>query len=233
MNKYIVAIFFAIFISFSCNHGGRNVHKASASDEGEITTLVFDASVYPDTTYKKMVLVLDSARIKFGFSIAIKPSATIQEESKHELDSLRKKLDTATIYVLLADSLLDVQTNSLSSEFLNKTRTKRDIDTDSIFNIWRKEIIIDQKSDQFDFAILSSKYHYKFKLKSKFHQSNGGTFIAGAFSMSPIFFNKKKDKAFVYSTFVCGGLCGGGQDIYLAKLKGKWEIVRKVSDWVS
>jgi hypothetical protein len=70
-------------------------------------------------------------------------------------------------------------------------------------------------------------------LNSKFRRPKGKVFIVGTFSMTSIFFNKQRDKAFVYSTFVCGGLCGDGRDIYFAKSNSKWVIVVKITDWVS
>jgi hypothetical protein len=234
MNKTIVSILLALLIFLSCNHHDRNsIQKGEDSNELEITTLVFDASVYSDTTYKEMLLEERPIGINFGWKGRIKLSKKDQKKFNLETDSLRNELDTAQLYVLITDSLLEVHANYLQSKPENIKSIEDGINNATLLSAWKKEIVINRKAGRFDLKNLLSKYHYKYLLQSQFRRPKGDVFIAGTFSMSPIFFNKKRDKAFVYSTFVCGSLCGEGRDIYLAKIKGKWEIVGRVSDWVS
>ncbi|HEY8781681.1 MAG TPA: hypothetical protein VIM16_08715 [Mucilaginibacter sp.] len=234
MNKFIVPILFTTLIFFACNQREGNSRQNEAfSDEAEITTLIFNASVYPDTTFKEMLLEERSVGIQFGFKGVIKLDKNDQKKFDLESDSLKKELDTAKVYVLIADSLLTLQKNYLQSKLISMVSINGASKTDTTLNNWIRGININDGPKKFDLKNLSSKYNYRCVLNSKFRRPKGNVFIAGTFSMSSVFFNKERNKAFVYTTFVCGGLCGEGRDIYLAKRKGKWVIVWKRTDWVS
>ena len=42
-----------------------------------------------------------------------------------------------------------------------------------------------------------------------------------------------QQKAIVYTSYVCGGLCGNGDTIYLEKINGKWKIIERKTRWIS
>ena len=107
MNKYFAYLFLISIFFVACKQHKKNtISKYSSSDEEEITGLVFNASVYPDTTFKKMLLEERSFGIQLGFKGVIKLDKNDQKKFDLESDSLKKELDTAKIYVLIADSLL-------------------------------------------------------------------------------------------------------------------------------
>jgi hypothetical protein len=56
---------------------------------------------------------------------------------------------------------------------------------------------------------------------------------SGLISFSDIGFNKQHTEAFVYAARSCGGLCGGGDYVWLAKVDGHWIIKKQQGLWVS
>jgi hypothetical protein len=61
--------------------------------------------------------------------------------------------------------------------------------------------------------------------------SNG--FAHGLVTLSEIRFDEKHEHAIVWYGFVCGGLCGNGGTVILAKKDGVWQRGRNCSNWIS
>ena len=55
----------------------------------------------------------------------------------------------------------------------------------------------------------------------------------GVLTLSEIIFNKKRNRALVSYSFVCGELCGYGNVLVLRKVGEKWKIYRTCEGWVS
>jgi hypothetical protein len=55
----------------------------------------------------------------------------------------------------------------------------------------------------------------------------------GYIALSRIGFNANSDQALAYMQHVCGGLCGSGHYLLLAKNKGGWVVQKKFMAWVS
>jgi len=232
MNKYFLIPIFIILPFCYGKQKANNNAQYIRSDDAEITTLVFNSSVYPDTIYKKIKLEDGAFLIKLTLS-NIKLNNEATNRLKRGLDTLKQELDTTKPYVLIADSLLSPEKNYSLPKPINLAKYKIKTNIDTTINSWIREIKFNQQPEKFDLKSLLSKYQYQYVLESKFKRPEGKVFIVGTFSMSSIFFNKKRDKAFVYSAFVCGSLCGEGRNIYLAKKNGKWTIVWNKSVWVS
>ena len=58
-------------------------------------------------------------------------------------------------------------------------------------------------------------------------------FATALFTLSEIAFNQEHTRAAVQYSFYCGGLCGNGGTLLLAKESGKWKIVAQCSSWIS
>jgi hypothetical protein len=56
---------------------------------------------------------------------------------------------------------------------------------------------------------------------------------SGIISFSNVGFNAEMNQAFVYTGKSCGGLCGAGYEVLLAKKDGVWKITAKTMTWVS
>jgi len=55
----------------------------------------------------------------------------------------------------------------------------------------------------------------------------------GVLTLSEIVFNKKRNRALVSYSFVCGELCGYGNVLVLRKVGEKWKIYKTCEGWVS
>lgn len=55
----------------------------------------------------------------------------------------------------------------------------------------------------------------------------------GVLTLSEIIFNKKRNRALVSYSFVCGELCGYGNVLVLTKVGEKWKIYKTCEGWVS
>jgi hypothetical protein len=55
----------------------------------------------------------------------------------------------------------------------------------------------------------------------------------GLVTLSEISFNKKRDRALVSFSFVCGELCGYGNVLVLKKVGARWKIHKTCQEWVS
>jgi hypothetical protein len=58
-------------------------------------------------------------------------------------------------------------------------------------------------------------------------------FSTGLFSLSEIVFDKGHRHAFVGYSFVCGSLCGHGNDLVLERTGNRWKVKRTCSSWIS
>jgi hypothetical protein len=55
----------------------------------------------------------------------------------------------------------------------------------------------------------------------------------GIIGLSNVGFNREMNQALVYTSRSCGGLCGAGFYVLLAKEQGSWKVQRQVNTWVS
>lgn len=200
----------------------------SSTDDSQITTLAFYSSVEPDTTFKNAMLSTNQAMLKTMYYLKFKKKE-IQRQIR-ESETLKKQLDTAKVYVLISDTLYRLQRDYLKAKFSKATKAPPDF---AFLEAWPHEIKITEGSGRFNLNNLVLKYKYAYILKSKFRKPPGVSFISGVFCMSAIFYNTRKDKAFVYAQFVCGENCGEGKDLFFKKDHGKWRVVLNKSDWVS
>jgi len=53
---------------------------------------------------------------------------------------------------------------------------------------------------------------------------------SGILSLSSVGFNERKDRALLFVSFVCGGLCGGADFWTLGKRDGTWAIIEPASN---
>ena len=55
----------------------------------------------------------------------------------------------------------------------------------------------------------------------------------GIIGLSHVGFDKQIGEAIVTTSYICGGLCGGGHRYFLKKVGGRWIVVSKRGTWVS
>ncbi|MCG2793233.1 MAG: hypothetical protein L6262_06790 [Weeksellaceae bacterium] len=70
------------------------------------------------------------------------------------------------------------------------------------------------------------------KLSETFDEIEKGNYKK-YFTFSIPIISKDKNKAYIESSYRCGGLCGNGRAYFLEKVKGKWKVVYKWGTWIS
>jgi hypothetical protein len=226
MNKNLSLAVFIILIFVGCKQNKKIVNlQYVSSDEAAITTLSFNATVPSDSLFKKNLLEEYPPELLF----ILKGSKAYTKKHKRELDTLRKELDTAKIYVFIDDTLVRMPKDYLRTEF----KIAKDNNVfDRLYkgvNNWASEININDDAGMFYMKNLAFKYSYRYVLKSNAKPPSGKIFSAGTFRMSAIFFNSNKTKAFVYTEI----LYRKGYEIFFDKKNGKWFMAKKTMSWIS
>jgi hypothetical protein len=151
-------------------------------------------------------------------------------------DSLKEILDTAELFVVV-NHKLDTLSNSDITDILetitsNKGNLEYKMNGDTSFNETLRELCNNKLSfDTIDVIKLKTKFNYKIYSDRYFPKDKVRQI--GTITFSKIAFSKQRNKAAVYTSFVCGGLCGTGQILFFEKLNGIWKYVRIWRMWVS
>lgn len=236
MKQSILPILLSGLLLIFCSRNQKSRPDANLTrDNEQITKLVFYASVEPNSIYKKLLLDFNQVNVKtlrFLFKNKNERIKYAKQQEAH-LDSLKKLLDTGRAYVLITDTLVPMERNYFQQKLIEVNIAKKRTSADTSLFAWWKKIALYTKSDEFYLKNLKFRYMYHYLYESKRKTIKGNALIAGIFSMSPIYYNKNKDKAFVYTSFICGSLCGDGKDFYLEKKNGRWFIFVKIRAWVS
>ncbi len=226
MNKILVVGLFIVMILAACDQHKKNINlQYIPSDEAEVTTLAFDASIHSDTDFKRTVLngygINQRAKIKFDEEYI--------KQQNLELDSVKKELETGKIYVFIADTLVripkDYLQKGIKTAKQDKMPNKLGIDVSS----WASEININENPGMFNLENLAFDYNYKYTLQSGIKPAFDKKFSPGIFRMSAIFFNSAKTKAFVYTEIKYHR----GYEMFFIKKNGKWSIVKNHLVWIT
>ncbi|MFI1771848.1 hypothetical protein [Thalassobellus citreus] len=120
--------------------------------------------------------------------------------------------------VLYIDGVFDGYTTNLES--LNFVENN---------NFYLEEVVV-QISKENLYAVDSLKSNFV-KIKRFRNSDEKKEFEVGDISFSKIVFNKNKDSAILYFSFVCGGKCGEGSLVLIKIIDGKWKVEKKYSLW--
>ena len=78
------------------------------------------------------------------------------------------------------------------------------------------------------------KYYSEFPEGSQIWERENYDFLfSGILEVSRIYFDRKRQFGLLYSSYVCGRLCGEGAIICIHKIDDKWVIDKKILLWVS
>ena len=151
-------------------------------------------------------------------------------------DSLRAILDTAELFVIV-NHKLDTLTKSDIANILKTITTNKDnlnykMDGDTSFNeVLRKLCNNNLSYDTIDVTNLKTQFNYK--IYSDRYFPDDDVRRIGKVRFSKIAFSTHKDKAAIYTSFICGRLCGTGQILFFEKLNDIWKYIRTWEMWVS
>jgi hypothetical protein len=230
MNKNFIYLFFFLAVLTMCSPHQTSSSDAnlfsdkqpaiSGSDEEQITALTFRASIISAKKIKQRIFYAEKDSI-------IMIESENSEEKEREIDSIKRKLDTLKIWIVISDHLLWKEKTGFTL-YAPKSRYGDEIDsvTKISFHNWVENIIIDNHSAYFDTSYLKIN-DYRFILQSRKKHINKNAFIFGRLFTTPIYFNLKKDKAFVSTSLDRGEMGGGDFDIFLEKRNGKWVIIKR------
>lgn len=174
------------------------------------------------------------------------PPFPLSEESTHE-DSLRyinaisefqntsdnRKPDTLGLKILLSDTLHTYEIDQGMERVLNTKSFKYNfpVDTSWIKLIRRLDKI--EGSRKFDLAEITNVGRYSIVSKEDFFESDDEMRRVGVITFSRVAFSENFKRGVFYFSFVCGGLCGSGNMVFVERKADSWVIVAKQEMWVS
>ncbi len=151
-------------------------------------------------------------------------------------DSLKTILDTAELFVIANHKIETLTTsdiaNILETITSNKSNLDYKMDGDTSFNEALRELCNNKLSfDTIDITKLKTRFN--FKIYSDRYFPDDDVRRIGEVRFSKIAFSNQRNKAAIYTSFICGRLCGTGQILFFEKLNGIWKYVRTWEMWVS
>jgi hypothetical protein len=142
---------------------------------------------------------------------------------------------------LIIAEATDSEENGNSNMWGFRSNSKQRPADDTVKNFNSRQKSSCQLTSQLDSAIsyrlLSSAEHDKFFEKkgvagwSDFYKKYPKS--SGFWTFSPVGYNAQGSEALVYVGHHCGGLCGTGHLVLLAKENGRWVVKNRVMLWIS
>lgn len=207
-------------------------------DEYAVINTVLKATIPADTGFKKSFRYLYSP-VRFPPPY---PAGYTKQQMRADsqawakrTDSIKRRLDTARLYVFINDSLAkfppgylkNIAANSMAGikamYFKNPAMVKRiamEVDTDTKPTILRRDAVARLAHYQTVF--------YKRRIALPKH-----LLTPGLFAVSRVCFNKERSLACVYTDSYCGMLCGSGNLFFLVKKGDRWVIADTRMVWVA
>ena len=229
VRQLYLILFIPLF--WSCSDKPSSVDKEEV-EENEIVNIVFDATVGHDTIWTKHLKVPIPFPLPLGQ--LYKQDRIDHENYLKEIDSIKARLDTATLYVFLNDSLVkfpEIRNITTMLESENYNANFPHIDTAFRPLVLKLTDLTDSK--KLDISSVKTKFKYKLDYAKNRDKYTSQIVTIGSITISRVALNQEKDMACTYSEINCGGLCGGGSIIFLKKINGLWKIVGQRELWVS
>jgi hypothetical protein len=228
--KKLLIVILTLFI-FSCN---TTINKYKLDQDSQnIYNLALDYTTGSDMSVRYDLRI---PPMPPPVSNMDKIDSSEREEFLEWQDSLKGILDTAELFVVV-NHKLDTLSNSDITDIVetitsNKGNLEYKMNGDTSFNETLRELCNNKLSfDTIDVTELKTKSNYQIYSDRYFPKDKVRQI--GTVTFSKIAFSSQKDKAAVYTSFGCGGLCGSGQILFFEKLNGIWKYIRIWRMWVS
>jgi hypothetical protein len=228
MKKLLIV--FLLFSIYSCKTSIKTNNLDQDSEE--IYNLSLDYTTGSDTFYR--------------YHLKIPPLFPQLNADKHDSiermrftkwrDSTKKILDTAELFVIVKhkiDTLSKSEIERIQETITtNRNNLEYKMGGDTSFN----EVIIGLCNnkllfDTLDVSKLRTNFNYKIYNDRQFSQDKFRQI--GTVSFSKVSFSNNKTKAAIYTSFICGNLCGSGQILFFEKVNGNWRYIKTWDMWVS
>jgi hypothetical protein len=228
MNKLLIAIL--TLLIYSCNTS-VDTNKLD-QDSQEIYTLSLANSTGSDTIFRYHVRIPPTPPQLYGDKVGKLELAKYQQR----LDSLKSMLDTLQVFVVInhkVDTLHSSEVQEIIKTItFNKSNLEYKMKGDTSFNETLSELCTNKLSfDTIDVTKLKTQFNYKIYSDRVFPRDKYRQI--GTVSFSKVAFSRNKRKAAVYTSFICGRLCGTGQILFFEKVNGNWKFIKTWDMWVS
>jgi hypothetical protein len=179
MNKLLQVILVSLVFA-SCRHSRpkpvNNLYVPS--DEAEITTLAFNYIMPSDSVFKQHLL-----KYKFPAS------------ETDKVQQLKNQLDTARLYVFIADTLIRIPEDYLKKQAKDRHRSDKNMVKNMLVDSWAPAVLIHEKPGIFQLKNLAFTYNYQYTLFNHRKNLPPVYFNAGMFRMSTVFFNQRQNQS--------------------------------------
>ncbi|MFC2185704.1 hypothetical protein ACFCT7_00210 [Fulvivirgaceae bacterium LMO-SS25] len=153
------------------------------------------------------------------------------EEFEYKLNN--RKLDSSRLVIVVSDSLITINRNSLLNSILTEKGFNENFEVDPT---WRSLAIklVDSTSHsrKFDLSKITEAGRYNIENDEDYEKKEIERVI-GAVRFSRVAFDDEFNRGCFYYSFVCGGECGEGVIVFIRKVKGKWIIEGIRQLWIS
>ncbi|MFT3902230.1 MAG: hypothetical protein QM727_03615 [Niabella sp.] len=151
-------------------------------------------------------------------------------------DSVRQLLSTAELFVVVNHKIDTLPKSDIESILktisFNRDNMKYKIKGDTSFNDAIRELCNNKLDfDTIDVRELRTKFNYKIYSDRNFPDDK--IHKIGTVRLSKIAFSDNRSKAAVYTSFICGGLCGSGQILFFQKINRAWNYINSWDLWVA
>ena len=228
MNKILIVIL--TFSIYSCKTS-VDTNKLD-QDSQEIYNLSLANTTGSDTIIRYHLRIPPIPPQLYGNKVGKQDIAKYQQRQ----DSLKSILDTLQLFVVInhkIDTLRSSEVQDIIETISsNKNNLEYKMKGDTSFNKTLRELCNNKLSfDSIDVKYLKTQFNYTIYSDNAF--PNDKYRQIGAVSFSKIAFSNNKNKAAVYTSFICGRLCGTGQILFFEKINGIWKYIKTWEMWVS
>jgi len=155
---------------------------------------------------------------------------------KKSQDSLKKILIDAELFVVVNHKIETLSSSDLAviQEIITSPKNilTNQLLGDNSFNEAIKELCNNNLiSDTIETAKLRTKFNYKIYTDRAFPKDK--IRHIGTVRFSKVGFSRNKNKAAVYTSFMCGVRCGSGQILLFENVNKKWTHVKTWDLWIS
>lgn len=228
MNKLLIAIL--VLSNYSCKTS-VDINKLD-QDSQEIYNLSLDNTTGSDTIVRYHLRIPPTPSQLYGEKVGKLETVKYQKRR----DSLKLMLDTIKLFVVVDHKIDTLYSSDVHNIIETITSNKNNLDYkmngDTSFNETLRELCTNKLSfDTIDVTKLKTQFNYEIYSDRVF--PNDKYRQIGTVRFSKVAFSNNKNRAAVYTSFMCGRLCGAGQILFFEKVNGNWKYIRTWEMWVS
>jgi hypothetical protein len=149
-------------------------------------------------------------------------------------DSLIAILDTATLHVLIdpkLDTVSFAELEDVKQELSRQAASFKNGELDSFLAVLQGLDFITSDADSLVISSLTSKYPYV--ILNKVDDPKDEVRKAGFITFSRVFFSPSRSYGVLFTSYICGRLCGNGRVLFFRRIGGKWSLIHQIDTWVS